>query len=945
MLNQSGKYQIVAILAILALASLFPFHTRATEICENSAGKIQMQISGQFFHAKAVFATPILNINKNNEEAFREEVAGSDFVVTVSPLAAGKYTIIIGEAETYVKAPGQRVFDISCGDTLLATDLDIFKTSGGFGKAYYISANVHHADDAVGGPLAITFLGHQEKAKFNTIEIRNASGETVVDVKASEFANVFDSATRHLPQVRGPEMWKDPKQSVDARVEDLIRRMSLAEKACQLDMYAGSDSLLAENQKIDGAHAKSSAVFTSQLAAKNFGSSGVGSIHDLYPNPKLYNAIQAWVIKSNRLGIPALFIEEGLHGYMGYGETVFPHSVNLAATWNPELAKATGAAIAAEARANGVDMILGPVLDIARDPRWGRVEEDFGEDPFLSGQLGLNYVEGMQGDSLATDHTVIAEPKHFAAHGSPESGLNTSPVHAGEREVRTVMLKAFEPAIREAHAMGIMAAYHDIDGVPCTGNTWLLNTVLRDEWGFKGFVLADLGAIRRLYDTHHVASSALDAVCLAINSGVDMQFYDFDHQTFQDAIIVGVEAGKIPTNTLDQAVCRVLRVKFLLGLFDHPFVDENLDANVRRSKAHLDLSLEVARQSMCLVKNQSNLLPLDKNVASIAVIGPNANVARFGDYASAAAENFREGMVEQIKKLVSPTTRVIYSSGQDVNEAIELAKQAKVVILGLGEWNGISGEWHDRSELGLPGHQQALLEAVMKTGVPVVLVLQNGRALTIPWAAEHVPAILEAWYPGEFGGQAIAETLFGDNNPAGRLPVSFPKSVGQLPVFYDHFPSKNDNYIDGNDEPQFPFGYGLSYTTFKYGHLDVVAPESSSEDVVVSFDLTNAGSRSGDEVAQVYVHETTASVATPIKALKAFSRIHLEAGETKTVTLHIKQNELAIWGAGRTWNVEPGEFTVIVGGDSSAGLSVKFVVKQHLNGLTKKAPDQKTLEE
>lgn len=738
-------------------------------------------------------------------------------------------------------------------------------------------------------------------------------------------ALIFFAATSHAQDA--VPAYKNPNLPVDQRVQDLVNRMTIEEKVRQLDMYSGADDFLSAGQRADKTHAKANAEFNPRLAARAVGSLGVGSIHDLYPYPQLYNAIQAWVIKSNRLGIPALFIEEGLHGYMAHDETVFPQSVNLATTWNVDLARKTGAAIAAEARADGVDMILAPVLDVARDPRWGRVEEDFGEDPFLSGRLGLNYVEGMQGDSLATDHNCIAEPKHFAAHGSPESGLNTSPVHAGEREVRSIMLKTFEPAIREGHAMAVMAAYHDIDGVPCTANPWLLGKVLRDEWGFSGFVLSDLGAIRRLYDTHHVADTPEDAACLALNSGVDMQFYDFDHDVFQNAIINGVKNGQVPESTLDAAVSRILRVKFLLGLFDHPLVDADLDKSVRRSPEHLDLSLEVARQSMCLLKNKDHVLPLKKNLGRIAVIGPNANIARLGDYADAAKEGPEFGMLKQIEKIVSPATKVSFSDGEEIGRAVALAKKSDVVILALGEKKGISGEGFDRSDLDLPGNQEELLEAVVKTGVPVVLVLQNGRALSIPWAAIHVPAILEAWYPGEFGGQAIAETLFGDNNPAGRLPVTFPKSVGQLPVFYNHFPSKNNQYVDGDDSPQFVFGYGLSYTTFNYDRLNVVAPApGSSEDVLVSFDLTNTGARDGDEVAQVYVRETTASVATPIKALKAFSRIHLKAGETKSITLHIPKSELAVWGANDEWRVEPGKFTVAVGGNSDADLTTQFTL-------------------
>lgn len=729
-----------------------------------------------------------------------------------------------------------------------------------------------------------------------------------------------------------PLPYKQTALSVDERVKDLIGRMTVEEKVRQLDMYFGTSDLLDAGQRINETHAKADATFNPEKARHAFGNLGVGSIHDLYPSPQLYNAIQSWIMKSSRLGIPALFIEEGLHGYMAPGETVFPQSVNLASTWSPELARKTGAAIASEARSDGVDMILAPVLDVARDPRWGRVEEDFGEDPFLSGQMGLAYVQGMQGNSLASDHNVIAEPKHFAAHGSPESGLNTAPVHAGEREVRSVMLKSFEPAFRDGKAMAVMAAYNDIDGVPCTGNPWLLNTVLRDEWSFQGFVLSDLGAIRRLFKDHHVAATPEDAVRLALNSGVDMQFYDFPHDVFKRAVIDGLKNGQVSESTLDAAVSRVLRVKFLLGLFDHPLVDETLDQQVRRSTAHLGLSLQVARESMCLLKNEGHLLPLKKNLKRIAVIGPNANVARLGDYADAAKEGAEYGMLNQIKKLATAQTEVLFSEGDRIEDAVALAKKAEVVIMGLGERKGISGEGFDRSDLDLPGNQEALLEAVAGTGVPVVLVLQNGRALTIRWAAEHVPAILEAWYPGEFGGQAIAETLFGDNNPAGRLPVSFPRSVGQLPVFYNHFPSKGDKYVDGDDSAQFAFGFGLSYTTFKYEHLKITPPVSDN-DVIVSFDLTNTGERAGDEIAQVYVRETTASVATPVKSLKGFVRVNLQPHETKTLAINVKQADLAVWGANRQWKVEPGEYVVTVGGSSASGLSDKCVLdKPQPNG-------------
>ena len=922
-LNNYFKIQCVSF-ALMLLFS-FPGISKADESYRQNG--ITVQLSGHFFHARPAEDVSIQGTDKNSEADFREEIVGNNFTVKILHLPPGNYDVLLGEAETYVTGPGQRIFDVTAGGSLWATNFDIFAVAAGFGKVCHISAKVEHKDDAIDGLLTISFVAHQENAKFNTLEINDASGNTVVKVAASDFENAFDAAAKNIPAIDGPELWKDAQQPVDVRVADLVRRLSLAEKARQLDLYNGSDTFLESGQKIDQTHAKPDAVLDSHRAEQALGHFGIAAIHDLYPKASFYNSAQRAIMRSSRLGIPAIFVEEGLHGYLDATATEFPQSVNLASTWNSDLARETGAAIAAEARANGVDMILGPVLDIARDPRWGRVEEDFGEDPFLSGRLGLAYVQGMQGDSLATDHTVIAEPKHFAAHGSPESGLNTAPAHAGEREVRAIMLKSFEPTVREGNAYGIMASYNDIDGMPCIANPWLLTKILRQEWGFNGFVLSDLGAIRRLYDTHHTAASPEEAVWQAINAGVDMQFYDFDHATFQNAVVEGVENGKIAPAVLDQAVSRVLRMKFRLGLFDHPFVDVTLARKVCRSQEHLELSLEVARQSMCLLKNQNNLLPLDKNIESIAVIGPNSNITRLGDYSDAATENSGQGMLEQIKKLVSPATKVFYSDGQDINQSVEQAKRAKVIILGLGEWKGISGEGYDRSDLNLPGNQEALLEAVAKTGIPVILVLQNGRALTIPWAAEHVPAILEAWYPGEFGGRAIAETLFGDNNPAGRLSVSFPKNLGQLPVYYNHFSSKNGSYVDGDDKPEYPFGFGLSYTTYQYSKPKIIQPDAADSDVLVIFDVKNIGSREGDEIAQVYAHEITTSVATPVKSLVAFSRIHLAAGETKTLTLHIKRSELAVWGAARQWAVEPGEFTIMVGGNSVDDLSATFFLK------------------
>jgi beta-glucosidase len=699
-------------------------------------------------------------------------------------------------------------------------------------------------------------------------------------------------------------VYKQMGTKIEARIQDLMGRMKPEEKVRQLDLYAGAPALVSRHT--DDTHAAKDAVFLPEKAEALCGDLGVGGIHDLNPAPEQSNAIQRWVIAHNRLGIPALFIEEGLHGFDT--GTVFPAPINLAATFDPDLAQETGAAIAAEARATGVGMILAPVLDLAREPRWGRVEEDFGEDAYLTAQMGLAYVRGAQGESLDTDHSVVAEPKHFAGHGSPEGGTNTSPVHIGERELRSVMLESFEPAFREGHAMATMAAYHEIDGIPITADPFLLKTVLRDEWGFRGMVLSDLGAIQRLYKVHHVAATPKDAVCLAIRSGVDMQFYDFDHDVFQKALLDCLQEGTLPEADLDRPVAAVLRLKFSLSLFDHPFVDLALNQRTHRSQAHLDVSLESARESMTLLKNENHLLPLSKSVRQIAVIGPNGDVARYGDYEKEA--NGEHISLLQGVRSAAPKATVVFDEGKNLAAAVVKARASDVVILGLGERQGISGEGFDRSELGLPGQQEQLLEAVVRTGKPVVLVLENGRPLTIGWAKKHVGAILEAWYPGEFGGRAIAETLFGDNNPSGRLTITFPRSVGQLPDFYNADPSRVRKYVDDDGKPLFPFGFGLSYTGFEYGDISVQTPAAGSEDdVVVSFQVTNTGEREGTDVPQLYVRQEVGSVETPIRSLEGFTRVHLRAHESRMVTMHLHQKQLEVWNAEKAWAVEPGYYS------------------------------------
>ena len=859
---------------------------------------------------------------------------------------------------------------------------------------------------------------------------------------------------------------------IDVRVQDLLSRMTVEEKARQLDMYMGSslvdkmqsETTIADDGKFDPAKAEAL-----------LGDAGAGSIHDLYPRTsETANIIQTWFREHSRLGIPALFIEEGLHGISAPYHTIFPQSISVAATWNPENARKIGTAIAAEMRAHNIHLSLSPVLDLARDVRWGRTEETFGEDPHIVGRMGTAYVQGMQGESLATDHTVVAEPKHFAGHGSSEAAINQGPVHVGMREFHTMMLPGFKAAFTEGRALGAMCAYHEIDGIPCAANHELLTKLLRDEWGFEGIVISDLGAISQLEDKHHVAHDAKEAVCQAIEAGIDMQFYDYSHEVFQGSIMQAAADGRLPMEVLDKAVGRVLSLKFRLGLFDNPFIDPALKSKVNMCQSHMDIALEAARESICLLKNEGNTLPLRKDLSKIAVIGPNAAQACLGDYVRAGDRKI-DSLLDGIKEVVSKETKVNYVNGMgigqanlqpipadwlkqangkpglrgeyftkpgfagephlvrvdstinfnwavalaaegmppdqfsvrwegnivpdrtvqgllgiscqdrmrfwiddeiildcwhgaesttltrpfefeagrkyslrveyqkngggsvvvfgwdegfdEIEKAVEAANSADVAIVTLGDTEQTCGEGVDRATLDLPDQQLDLLKAIYATGTPVVLVLQNGRPFTITWEAEHIPAIVEAWYPGEVGAKAMAEVLFGDYNPAGRLPVTFPKSVGQLPMYYNHKPSLRGRYVEMDHEPLFRFGYGLSYTTFAYDNLAISPSETNvCGSVTVSADVRNTGTMAGDEVVQLYVRDLKSSVTTPIQSLKAFSRIHLQPNESRTVSFELKSGDLAILDQSFNWTVEPGTFKVMVGGSSKADLTGTFEV-------------------
>ncbi|MDP4285329.1 MAG: glycoside hydrolase family 3 N-terminal domain-containing protein [Bacteroidota bacterium] len=712
--------------------------------------------------------------------------------------------------------------------------------------------------------------------------------------------------------------YQDPKVPVEARINDLIGRMTSLEKIKQLDMYSGK-----EVANMGGHEAAS---FSEEKAQKMIGNTGVGSVHDFYPlNATIANQLQNYAIKKTRLGIPILFIEEGLHGYLGHGSTMFPIPLMLSSAWDTMMVHQIGRTIATETRTHGVDMILGPVLGLAREPRWSRVQETYGEDPYLDACNGVAMVKGLQGNSLADENAVISEPKHFAVHSIPEAGSNASSVSIGEREIRSDFLYVFEKAVREGGAMGIMAAYHDLDGIPCVDNKWLLTDVLRKEWGFKGFVLSDLGAIRMTLDNHDVASSVSDALAQTFKAGMNMQFYDFSHEKFDTAMLKALKENRLTEKDLNDAVRDVLRVKFRLGLFDHPYTDTTLVSKVFHSEPHQQLALQAGREGICLLKNDGELLPLKKGIHSIAVIGGLATSQYLGDYSDG---HDGVSVLDGLKDRVGNSMSINYAEGynQDTSsvkqadllkEAVNVAKQSDVSIVVIGEYENEDGEGKDRSNLNLDENQLKLVHAIHEADKPVVVVLENGRPLTINWIAKNIPSIVEAWYPGEKGGLAIADVLLGNVTPSGKLPVTFPRSVGQIPYYYDHKPASFHRYIDEAKTPLFAFGHGLSYTTFHYSDLKI-SPSNIQVNgkTTVSVKIENTGKVEGTEVVQLYVRDRVSSVTTPVLALKGFSRITLKPGESGIVHFELGHDALSLWNREMKRVVEPGMFSVKVGSSS-----------------------------
>lgn len=749
------------------------------------------------------------------------------------------------------------------------------------------------------------------------------------------------------------DIYENPTLDIESRVEDILSQMTLEEKVGQMltslgwHMYerVGDDVRLTKRlmEELDKYHIGSLWGF---MRADPWTQRTLKTGLNPTLAPKAVNKLQRYVIENTRLGIPLFLAEECPHGHMAIGTTVFPTSIGQSSTWNPKLIEQMGRAIAKEARAQGAHIGYGPVLDLARDPRWSRVEETYGEDPFLIGKMGEALVRGFQGDDFNPGESLLSTLKHFASYGWTEGGHNGASAHVGMREMEEAILPPFREAI-DAGALSVMSSYNEIDGTPSTANYHLLTKVLRNRWGFQGFTISDLRSIGRLRE-HGVAASDYEAAVKAVNAGLDN---DLGMNVYGEQLGEAVKKGDVSPAVLDQSVSRILRLKFRMGLFDNPFVDEKAAPEMVANSEHLELAREVARQSIVLLKNRNNILPLKKNCSKkIAVIGPNADniYNMLGDYTAPQTAASVVTVLEGIKNKVD-NEDVIYAKGcaiRDtsrigIRDALNAAASADVVIMVMGgssardfsseyEETGAakvsanlisdmeSGEGYDRATLNLMGLQLELIQEIKKLGKPIILVLIKGRPLLLEGIIQEVDAIIDAWYPGMEGGNALADILFGDYNPGGRLSISIPRSVGQLPVYYNPKRTGNRNkYLEEVGVPRYCFGYGLSYTSFEYSDMEVTLNETTDDCIVnIRVKIVNIGQKSGDEVVQLYICDDVSSYTTPAKQLRAFERIHLEAGESQIVTFTLNKKSMMLYMQDDEWVVEPGSFSLMIGSSS-----------------------------
>jgi beta-glucosidase len=747
-------------------------------------------------------------------------------------------------------------------------------------------------------------------------------------------------------------VYKDPHASVDARVEDLLSRMTLEEKVAQMQsLWEAKSEVFDARRELDPK--KMAQKFPDGIGqfARPSDATGPASPRivpgrDVRGTIRLVNALQHYATEHTRLGIPIMFHEEGLHGYVAVGATSFPQAIALASSWDPALLREVNAVTAREMRARGVTVALTPVVDVARDPRWGRIEETFGEDPYLVGELGVAAVEGLQGESNARDLApgkVFATLKHLTGHGQPESGTNVGPAPYSERTLREFFFPPFEKIIARTGVSSVMPSYNEIDGVPSTANVWLLDKVLRGEWGFKGAVMSDYYAIEDLQKLHHVAATPEEAARLALRAGVDI---DLPGVGAYATLTQQVRQGLVPQALIDQAVRRLLTLKMHAGLFESPFADADKAVALTHNEEARALALKAAQRTIVLLKNDGTL-PLHLAAGRtpvIAVIGPNAAVARLGGYAGQPPASV--SILDGIKAKVGSRAKVLFAQGVKItanddwwadevqladraenlrliDAAVAIARGADQIVLAIGDTEQTSREgWApthlgDRNSLDLVGEQQALFDALRALNKPLVVVLINGRPTSSVTVAEKANALIEGWYVGEQGGNAIADVLFGDVNPGGKLPVTIPRSVGQLPMFYNAKPSARRGYLFDSTAPLFPFGYGLSYTSFEMGAPSLSADHVDVDGSVrVTVPVRNTGDRAGDETVQLYVHQAVGSVTRPVKELKAFERVRLAAGEQRTVTFTLTPESFRMWNIAMQRVVEPGDFEVMTGANS-----------------------------
>ena len=869
------------------------------EICA-SCGP-QVSVSGDFTHRKDAASVTIHGAD-NDAAAFHEEINGKNFTVTAGQLPAGKYTVNIGEVETLASLPGERLFDVTAGNVALARNFDIVATAGAPNKVCHITGVIEHEDDSIQGPLTVSFSASQGTAKFNTIEIKNASGAPVVAFNASEMAEAFSTDAVRAPEINDPPVWRDPSQPLPGREKDLIRRMSLAEKVAQ--MQNGAPAI-------------------------------------------------------PRLGLPAYnYWSEALHGVAANGvATVFPQAIGMAATWDPALVQQESTVIGIEGRAkfndyaakhNGDAKWFGgltfwsPNINIFRDPRWGRGQETYGEDPFLTGTIGVAFIKGLQGDN---PNCLLAMgcAKHFAVHSGPEPERHRFDAAPPERDFYETYLPQFEMAVREGHVGGVMGAYNSVYGVPCCASSFLLTDILRKQWGFAGYIVSDCGAIHNIWgrQEHHYVSTPEEAAADAVKAGCTL-CCGGDY----NPLVRAVQNGLITEPEIDQALGYALGTRFRLGLFDPPeqcpYSKIGIDQN--DTPQHEALALKVAEEAIVLLKNDG-VLPLNRSrIKRIAVIGPNADTAPMleGNYNGHAARPVT--ILSGIRTLAGPDIEVTFARGcpwallkdgsnkpgpEAAADAIAKARAADVVIFvggitarlegeemgRLPDYDGFRGG--DRTKIELPPVQTDLLKALADTGKPVILVNCSGSPMAMPWEARHLPAMLQAWYPGEQGGRAVAEILFGQVNPSGHLPLTFYAATADLPGFTDYSMS-NRTYRYFNGRPEFAFGHGLSYTKFKFENGRLESKSISANGAAkVTVTVKNTGKLDGDEVAQVYFRHVNSAVSQPQLALCGFIRVHLKPGESSKVALEVPAERLRYWDTGKKqYVVEPGNYEFLIGAAS-----------------------------